>query len=120
LATIAFRFNSADIEPAEQALRARANRLNITPEGFSSLLDQISIWSTRRDANGRTIKVDLDTIKRACGWRKVEKLSEAFPVASDYVPLGGNLLEGFAQHLLMLGGGDYILSDVPGAGKARF
>jgi NACHT domain len=120
LGTIAFRFNSADIEPTEQILRARAKELNITSEGFASLLDQISIWSTRRNTDGTTVKVNLDTIKRACGWRKVKKLSEDFPVASDYVPLGGNLLEGFAQHLLSLDGGDYILSDVPGAGKSTF
>ena len=120
LGTIAFRFNSADIEPTKQILRSRANQLNISAEGFSSLLDQISIWSTRRNTDGTTVKVNLDAIKRACGWRKVERLSEAFPVASDYVPLGGDLLEGFAQHLLSLDGGDYILSDVPGAGKSTF
>jgi hypothetical protein len=121
LGTFAFRFNSADIAATEQILRARAKELNITSEGFASLLDQISIWSTHRNADGTTVRVDLEAIKRATGWRKVEKLSENFPVASDYVPLGGNLLvEGFAQHLLSLGGGDYILSDVPGAGKSTF
>jgi hypothetical protein len=41
LGTIAFRFNSADIEPTEQTLRARAKELNIMSEGFASLLDQI-------------------------------------------------------------------------------
>jgi NACHT domain len=120
LGTIAFRFNSADIEPTEQILRTRAKELNITSEGFASLLDQISIWSTRRNTDGTTVKVNLDAIKRACAWRKVEKLSEDFPVASDYVPLGGSLLEGFARHLPSLDGGDYILSDVPGAGKSTF
>jgi len=34
----------------------RANQLNISAEGFSSLLDQISIWSTRRNTDGTTVQ----------------------------------------------------------------
>lgn len=120
LETITFRFNSADIEPAEHALRGRANDLNISSEGFAALLDQIWDWSTRRGEDGRTVEIGIDAVKRACGWRKVEKLSEAFPVARDYVPLGGNLVESFAQEILSLDGSEFILSDVPGAGKSTF
>jgi hypothetical protein len=120
LQTITFRFNSADIEPSESVLGERATGVNITSEGFSALLDQIWNWSTHRTDDGRTAELGLDDIKRACGWRKAEKLSEAFPIAADYVSLGGDLVEVFAQGILTQDGSDFVLSDVPGAGKSTF
>ena len=118
---ITFRFNSADIEPAEQVLRDRASRLNISAEGFSALLDQVWDWSTRHGENGKTVKISLEAIKRACGWRKVEKLNEAFPIAQDYVALGGGeLLEAFGREVVSHDAGEFVLSDVPGAGKSTF
>lgn len=120
-AAITFRFNSADIEPTEQVLRDRASQLNISPEGFSALLDQVWNWSTRRGEDGKTVKISLEAIKRACGWRKVEKLNEAFPIAQDYVALGGGeLLEAFGREVISHDAGEFVLSDVPGAGKSTF
>lgn len=120
LRTLTFRFESADIEPAEEVLQQRANALNLTREGFSSLCDQIWDWSTHRTESGETPEIVLSDIKRACGWRRAEKLDETFPVASDYVPLGGDLVEAFATNILSKPSGEFILSDVPGAGKSTF
>ena len=77
--------------------------------------------AARRGENGKTVKISLEAIKRACGWRKAEKLNEAFPIAQDYVPLGGGkLLEAFADQVISRDAGEFVLSDVPGAGKSTF
>ena len=120
LAAFSFQFDRADIEPSEQALVNRAEALNISRDGFSSLRDQIWHWATKRGPDGETIQIGLDDLKRACGWRKPEGLNEDFPIAEDYVPLGGDLVETFAQVIIEGDATDFVLADVPGAGKSTF
>jgi hypothetical protein len=120
LTVFSFQFDRADIEPSEQALISRAETLNISREGFSSLRDQVWHWATKRGPDGATIQIALDDLKRACGWRKPEGLSEDFPIAEDYVPLGGNLVETFARVISEGDAADFVLADVPGAGKSTF
>ncbi len=118
--TVVFRLNSPDIEPTEQALRDRAKFLNIADEGFTALLDQIYTWSTRKGTDRKTVRITLDAIKRACGWHKAEQLSEEFPIAQDYVPLGGDTVQAFTNKVLSHDTAGFLLSDVPGAGKSTF
>ena len=120
LRALSLQFHRADIEPAEEVLRERAAALRISKEGFSSLKDQVWEWSTRRGVDGQTTQVSLEDIKRACGWRRPEKLNENFPVAEDYVLLGGPLLEGLAAAFAGGGEAEFILADSPGAGKSTF
>lgn len=120
LLIFSFQFDRADIEPSEQALIGRAEALNISREGFSSLRDQVWHWATKRGPDGETIQITLDDIKRACGWRKPEGLNENFPIAEDYVSLGGNLVETFARVISQSDAADFVLADVPGAGKSTF
>jgi NACHT domain len=115
-----FQFDRADIEPSEQALTSRAEALNISREGFSSLRDQVWHWATKRGPDGETIQIGIDDLKRACGWRMLEALNEDFPIAEDYVPLGGNLVETFARVIIEGDAADFVLADVPGAGKSTF
>ena len=120
LNTVAFRLNSPDIEPTEEALKERAKFLNIGDEGFRALSDKIYEWSTRKGEDRKTVRITLDAVKQACGWRKGERLSEEFPVAPDYIPLGGYALQAFTNKVLSYDAGEFLLSDVPGAGKSTF
>lgn len=115
-----FQFDSPAIEIQRTALQARARNLGITDDGYQSLEKSAKEWATKRDLPGPDGFIHLDDVKFAAQWAVPKGLNERFEIPSDFVPLGGSLVEQLIESFRSVKGGTKVVYGSPGSGKSTF
>lgn len=117
LSVLRFEFALPDIPVLRQIAQEKCRSLSLGSDVYRNLEDEVWNWAKHG------IELSLQDVKRACGWFEPRGLGQRFPIPPDYVRLGGNWIDNFAEFLKKAEsttGGAHVLVGTPGSGKSTF
>lgn len=115
LGTLRFEFALPDIPVLRELAEERCRAMSLHSLACRNLEDEVWRWAKHGS------ELTLADIKRACGWFEARGREQRFPMPTDYVRLGGTLINGIVKTITALpDGGVRVLVGAPGSGKSTF
>src|SRR5208337_4087112 len=120
LSILEFYFDSPEIAIQRTALQIRARNLGITDAGYASLESVAKEWAAKRDLPRLGGFIHIDDVRVAAQWAIPRGFNQRFEIPTDFVPVGGRLVEQFIANFKDVRGGVQVVFGSPGAGKSTF